>query len=384
MVEWPSMKIERVELRLVRMKLTAPFQTSFGTEHDRECIILSVHGDGLTGWGECVASRGFAADGASRLAWSLYSYETTVTAWHILRDFLVPQVLHQPLSIERMVEAGGQLRGHPLARASLEAALWDLVAQIEGIPLSRALGGTRDRVAVGVSIGIQPSIDALVEKVDEFLAQGYRRIKIKIKPGFDLEPVRRIRAGHPNVLLQVDANSAYTLADAPLFEAMDEHKLLLVEQPLGWDDIYEHSQLQPRLRTPICLDESIHSLGHARLALELGATRVINIKAGRVSGFTESRKIHDLCQSRNVPVWCGGMLETGIGRAGNVALASLPNFTLPGDISASDRYYHEDIVDPPFTLNPDSSISVPTGPGLGVAVNLKRLDAVTVKREVFE
>jgi len=377
------MKIERIELRLVRMQLRAPFQTSFGTEFDRECIIVSAHGDGLTGWGECSATRGSTDGGSSRLNWHLYSYETTVTAWHILRDFLIPQVLHQPLSIERMVEAGEQLRGHPLARASLEAALWDLTAQVEGIPLSRALGGSRDRVSVGVSIGIQPSYDALIEKIDEFLAQGYARIKIKIKPGYDLEAVKRVRARHPGILLQVDANSAYTLADAPLFEEMDAYKLLLIEQPFGWDDIYEHSKLQPRLRTPVCLDESIHSLGHARLALELGATRVINIKAGRVSGFTESRRIHDLCQSRGVPVWCGGMLETGIGRAGNVALASLPNFTLPGDISASDRYYHEDIVDPPFRLNPDSTLDVPTGPGLGVNVSTHRLDAVTLQRKVF-
>lgn len=377
------MHIERIELWLVRMQLKAPFQTSFGTEVDRECIIVSAHGDGLTGWGECVASRGFTGEGASPLNWHLYSYETTVTAWHILRDFLIPQVIHQPLSVGRMVDVGRQLRGHPLARAGLEAALWDLTAQLEGTPLARALGGVRERVSVGVSIGIQPSYDALLDTVDRFLSQGYGRIKIKIKPGYDLEAVKRIRAKHPSLLLQVDANSAYTLADAPLFEEMDAYKLLLIEQPFGWDDIYEHSQLQPRLRTPVCLDESIHSLGHARLALELGATRVINIKAGRVSGFTESRRIHDLCQARDVPVWCGGMLETGIGRAGNVALASLPNFTLPGDISASDRYFHEDIIDPPFTLNPDSTISVPGGPGLGVAVNLKRLDAVTVQREVF-
>ena len=376
------MNIDRVELRLVRMQLKAPFQTSFGTELDRECIIVSVHGDGLTGWGECVASRGFK-EGGSPLDWSLYSYETTYTAWHILRDFLVPQVVRQPLSIERTVEIGERLRGHPLARAGLEAALWDLVAQIENIPLGKALGGTRDRVSVGVSIGIQPSYDALVDRIDEFLAQGYARIKIKIKPGYDLDAVKRVRAKHPNVLLQVDANSAYTLADAPLFEAMDDYKLLLIEQPLGWDDIYEHSRLQPLLKTPVCLDESIHSPGHARLAIELGATRVINIKAGRVGGLAESRRIHDLCQSRKIPVWCGGMLETGVGRAGNVALASLPNFKLPGDISASDRYYVEDIVDPPFTLNPDSTISVPTGPGLGVAVNLKRLDAVTLRHEVL-
>ena len=377
------MNVDRIELRLVRMQLRSPFQTSFGTEVERECIIISVHGDGLTGWGECVASRGFAGAGSPQLDWNLYSYETTQTAWHILRDFLIPQVIRRPLSVEYMVELGTRLRGHPLARAGLEAAVWDITAQIENISLSRALGGARDKVPVGVSIGIQPSVDALVAQVDDYLSQGYRRIKIKIKPGFDLEPVKAIRTKHPSILFQVDANSAYTLADAPLFEAMDEHKLLLIEQPLGWDDLYDHSKLQPRLRTPICLDESIHSVGHARLAIELGATRVINIKPGRVSGFTESRRIHDVCQSAGVPVWCGGMLETGIGRAGNVAMASLPGFTLPGDISASDRYYVEDIVDPPFALNPDSTIDVPRGPGLGVTVNLQRLDAVTVKRDVF-
>ena len=378
------MNMERIELRLVRMQLRSPFQTSFGTESERECIIVSVQSNGLTGWGECAAARGFTGEGRAQLDWNLYSYETTQTAWHVLRDFLIPQLLKRPLSVEYMVALGARLRGHPLARAGLEAALWDLIAQLEGISLSRALGGTREKAPVGVSIGIQPSVEALVDTADEYLAQGYRRIKIKIKPGFDIEPVKHIRARHPDLLFQVDANSAYTLADAPLFEAMDEYRLLLIEQPLGWDDIYEHSRLQPRLRTPICLDESIHAAGHARLAIELGATRVINIKPGRVSGFSESRRIHDLCQSAGVPVWCGGMLETGIGRAGNVALASLPGFTLPGDISASDRYYVEDIIDPPFVLNPDSTLDVPQGAGLGVSVNLERLGRFTVRREVFE
>jgi O-succinylbenzoate synthase len=371
------MNVDRIELRLVRMQLRSPFQTSFGTEVERECIIISVHGDGLTGWGECVASRGFAGAGSPQLDWNLYSYETTQTAWHILRDFLIPQVIRRPLSVEYMVELGTRLRGHPLARAGLEAAVWDITAQIENISLSRALGGARDKVPVGVSIGIQPSVDALVAQVDDYLSQGYRRIKIKIKPGFDLEPVKAIRTKHPSILFQVDANSAYTLADAPLFEAMDEHKLLLIEQPLGWDDLYDHSKLQPRLRTPICLDESIHSVGHARLAIELGATRVINIKPGRVSGFTESRRIHDVCQSAGVPVWCGGMLETGVGRAANLALASLPGFTLPGDISATDRYYAEDITEQRFTLNPDSTISVPTGAGLGVTLDRAALRRAT-------
>jgi O-succinylbenzoate synthase len=249
--------------------------------------------------------------------------------------------------------------------------------------LSRALGGTRDRVAVGVSVGIQASAEALIARIEDYLAQGYGRIKIKIKPGYDLEIVKRVRARFPKILLQVDANSAYRLPDSPLFEAMDEYGLLLIEQPLGWDDIYEHSKLQPLLETPICLDESIHSLGHAALALELRACKVINIKPARVSGFTESRRIHDLCQLHGIPVWCGGMLETGIGRAGNVALASLPNFTLPGDISASNRYYAEDIAEPLFALNPDSTLSVPTAPGLGVTVNEKALAKFTEHKEFF-
>ena len=366
------MNIERIELRLGNMRLTAPFETSFGVEHDRQCVIVSVQAGGLTGWGECPASGTFG-----------YSYETTTTVWHALKDFLIPQMLGQPADVAKTVEIGEYLRGHPMARHGLEAAVWDIAAQANGVSLSKALGGTRDRVAVGVSIGIQPSASALLDKIEGYLAQGYGRIKIKIKPGYDLEIVKQVRARYPKLLLQVDANSAYRLPDSPLFEGLDEYKLLLIEQPFGWDDIYEHSKLQPLIDTPICLDESIHSLGHAQLAIELGACKIINIKPARVSGFAESRRIHDLCAARDVPVWCGGMLETGIGRAGNVALASLPNFTLPGDISASNRYYVEDIAEPPFTLNPDSTLTVPTTPGLGVTVNLKKLDEFTVQRESF-
>jgi O-succinylbenzoate synthase len=374
-------KIERIELRLARMRLKAPFQTSFATEWNRECIIVAVQGDGLTGWGECVASG--VAEDVSQRNFHLYSYETTTTAWHALKDFLIPQLLGQPMSVARFVEIGEQLRGHPMARASLEAALWDLTAQIEGIPLARALGGSRNSVAVGVSIGIQPSIDEMLKRVDEFLAQGYRRVKLKIQPGSDVDVVKRVREQHPDLLLQVDANSAYTLADAQVFEAMDDLRLLMIEQPLGWDDIYEHSKLQARLRTPICLDESIHSLGDVWLAIELKAMKVINIKPARVSGFTETRRIHDLCRAHGIPVWCGGMLETGIGRAGNLAVASLPGFTLPGDISASDRYFVEEFIDPPFALNADSTIDAPNGVGLGVRVDVKRLEALTVRRESF-
>ncbi len=366
------MPIDRIELRELSMPLTAPFETSFGVETDRHCIIVRVEADGLTGWGECPVEAGFG-----------YSYETTTTAWHALKDFLIPHLLGKPVDVSHAVEVGELLRGHNMARHGLEAALWDITAQSRNISLSEALGGLRDRVAVGVSIGIQASADVLIKKIEDYLAQGYGRIKIKIKPGYDLEIVKRVRTKFPKILLQVDANSAYRLPDLPLFEAMDDYKLLLIEQPFGWDDIYEHSKLQPSLDTPICLDESIHSLGHALMAIELGACKIINIKPARVGGFTESRRIHNLCQSRKIPVWCGGMLETGIGRAGNVALASLPNFTLPGDISASNRYYLEDVADPPFLLNPDSTLSVPTVPGLGVTINIKNLDKYTIRKELF-
>ncbi len=367
------MRIEQIALSHIVMRLVAPFETSFGVEQDRACIIVAMRADGLTGYGECVAA---AEPG--------YCYETTVTAWHILRDFLVPAVLGQELTdIPKLVARYSRVRGHPLAKAGLEMAAWDTLGQAQGKSLAQMLGGVRDRVEVGVSIGIQPTTGALVERVGRYIAEGYRRIKIKIKPGRDLEDVRAVRAVFPDIRLQVDANSAYRLSDAPLFQQMDDLNLLLIEQPLAEDDIYDHSKLQPQLKTPICLDESILSADHARAAIELGACRVINIKAGRVGGLEEALKVHDVCHERGVPVWCGGMLETNIGRASNVALASLPGFTLPGDISASSRYYAEDIADPPFALNPDSTITVPTMSGLGVKVNLKNLERFTVKHEVF-
>lgn len=367
------MRIEQIELSHVVMRLVAPFETSFGVEQDRACIIIAMRADGLTGYGECVAA---AEPG--------YCYETTGTAWHILRDFLVPAVLGQELSdIPDLIARYRRVRGHPLAKAGLEMAAWDILGQAQGKSLAQMLGGVRDRVEVGVSVGIQPTTEALVERVGRYIAEGYRRIKIKIKPGRDLEDVRAVRAAFPDIRLQVDANSAYRLADAPLFQQMDDLNLLLIEQPLAEDDIYDHSKLQPQLKTPICLDESILSADHARAAIELGACRVINIKAGRVSGLLQAIKIHDLCRERGMPVWCGGMLETNIGRASNIALASLPGFTLPGDISASARYYAQDIAEPPFVLNPDSTITVPTMPGLGVKVNLRNLERFTVERQVF-
>lgn len=367
------MKIDRIELRHIKMHLVAPFETSFGIETDEEHVIVRVDVDGITGWGESPVGLE-----------PYYSYETTQTAWHILRDFLVPAVLHRDIaSVDDAINLCARVRGHNMAKAGLESALWDAFAKARGVSLSKALGGTRERIVVGVSVGIQPSLEALVKRVESYLRDGYTRIKIKIAPGRDLAFVSAVRKAYPNILLQVDANSAYTLADAATLRAMDEYNLLLIEQPLGYDDIYAHSKLQRELKTPICLDESIHTLADAQAALELGSCRIINIKPARVGGYTESKHIHDLCASRNVPVWHGGMLESGIGRAGNVALASLPNFTLPGDISASKRYFREDIVEPEFVVAADGTMTVPTKPGIGVEVLRDRLERVTVRHEEF-
>ena len=367
------MKIERIELRTIEMELIAPFETSFGRFHKRPIILVKLFDDGVVGWGECVAGEG---------PW--YSYETAGTAWHILREFAIPMILHQPLDHPSAVwERLRPIRGHNMAKAALEMAAWDLWARQQGVSLSKALGGTRTEVASGVSIGLQKTDERLLDVIADFLAQGYQRIKLKIKPGRDVAMVRAVRERFPEVPLQVDANSAYTLDDAPQLQALDDFNLLLIEQPLGYDDIVDHAKLQAALKTPICLDESIHSPDDARHALDLGSCRVINIKPGRVGGFTQSIAIHDLCQAREIPVWCGGMLESGVGRAHNVALASLPNFRLPGDISASDRYWHADIVDPPFTLQANGTIRVPDGPGIGVQVLEDRLSDLTTAFEAF-
>lgn len=367
------MNIDRAELRLIRMPLLSPFETSFGVEEVEEHIIVRVDGDGLTGWGECVASLG---------PW--YSYETNRTAWHVMRDFLLPILFQRELTAPTDFPIRvNRVRGHNMAKAGIEAALWDWFAKANGKSLAQVFGGIRDRIVVGVSIGLQPSIDDLLRLIGGYLEEGYTRVKLKIKPGRDLDLVRAARKAYPNLPLQVDANSAYELSDAPIFAAMDDENLLLIEQPLGEDDLFQHSKLQPKLKTSLCLDESIHSADDANTALEIGACRIINIKSGRVGGFSQAIKIHDLCAVRGAPVWCGGMLESGIGRAGNVALASLPNFKLPGDLSASRRYYREDLVDPEFTLDSDGMMRVPGGAGIGVQVVDERLESVTVEREVF-
>lgn len=367
------MKIDRIELRHIKMHLIAPFETSFGVETDEEHLIVRVDAEGLTGWGESPAG-----------AAPFYSYETNQTAWHILRDFLIPSIIGQDIaSIDDAISRGARVRGHNMAKAGLEFALWDLFATARGVSLSKMLGGTRDRIAVGVSIGIQATPEALVKRIESYLREGYRRIKIKIAPGRDIAFTAAARKAFPNILLQVDANSAYTLDDVDVLRALDDFDLLLIEQPLSHDDIYQHSKLQSQLKTPICLDESIHSAADARAAIELKSCRNINIKPGRVGGYAESKKIHDLCAANKIPVWHGGMLESGIGRAGNVALASLPNFTLPGDISASKRYWVEDIVAPEFTVDAEGMMAVPTQPGIGVQVLLDRLERVTVRKEEF-
>ncbi len=360
------MKIEQVALHLIEMPLVHAFETSFGRETTRPCILVSVSGGGLTGWGECVAGSG---------PW--YAYETVHTAWHVLRDYLIGMVLGQEISDPTTIPARfARVRGHAMARAALENAIWDLLARAQEVSLAQMLGGTRSTVPVGVSIGLEATTDALLKQVARFVERGYRRVKLKIKPQQDVQIVRAVRERYPDLLLQVDANSAYTLADVPIFEELDQYHLLLIEQPLDHDDLIDHAALQRRLTTPICLDESIQSPLHARWALQIGACRVINVKVGRVGGFTAACAIHDLCAAQGVPVWCGGMLETNIGRAGNLALASKTNFVLPGDISESARYYAEDIADPSFTLNPDSTVTVPLGAGLGVEIHADRLAAV--------
>jgi O-succinylbenzoate synthase len=361
------MKINQVTLHHVSMPLRSPFETSFGRSEARDCILLEAQADGLTGYGECVADRDPG-----------YSYETVQTAWHILSDFILPAVLGKDLQdAQDLQQRMDFVRGHQMAKAGLEMALWDLLGKSQGRSLRAMLGGQRLKVDVGVSVGLQASPTTLVKAVSGYLEQGYRRIKIKIKPGRDVGDAQAVRQAFPDLRLQVDANSAYLLENASALLPLDKLDLLLIEQPLAEDDLWDHSQLQKQFKTAICLDESIISVRHARQALEMGACRIINIKAGRVGGLNEAHLIHNLCYQQGVPVWCGGMLETGVGRASNLALASLPGFVLPGDISATERYYFEDITDQTFTLNPDSTIDVPDAPGLGVTINQAALERVT-------
>lgn len=365
------MRISEIVLRHVDMPFRTPFKTSRWVQRSKEAVLVEVRADGVSGWGECVA-----------LSFPDYCYECTATNWLVLKDFIVPAVLGLTFdSVDEVLARIAHITGHNMARAGLETAIWDLLGQRDGRSLQQLLGGAGDRVKVGVSVGIHDTPAQLLETVEGYLADGYCRIKVKIKPGHDVDDVALVRRKHPDLLLQVDANSVYRLEDAAHLRRLDEYGLLLIEQPLNDDDVVDHARLQPQLETPLCLDESILSLRHARWAADLGACRVINIKPGRVGGLTESLRIHDFCHLQGMPVWMGGMYETGIGRATNVAVASLPGFTLPGDISASSKYFFEDIVQTPFELNADSTLSVPSGPGLGVAIDRKVLERVTLRSE---
>jgi O-succinylbenzoate synthase len=360
-------RIERMELRLVRLPLVRPFETSVGRTEARTFIIVIVEEDGAQGYGECVADTD-----------PFYSAETTVTAWHILSEFVAPVVIGRTFTHPREVfGALARIRGHKMAKAAVEMAAWDLFARQQHQSLSAALGGTRSTIAAGVSIGIEPTLGELIERVETELAAGYRRVKIKIKPGWDTGPVAAIRTAAPGVPLMVDANGAYRLADAGHLAALDAFDLMMIEQPLGYDDLRDHAALQRQLRTPVCLDESIGSVHAAEEALDTGACRVINIKPGRVGGHQQSILIHDLARRRGVPVWHGGMLESGIGRAHNIHLSSLPGFTLPGDVAASRRYFVPDLIEPGIEVRSDGTIDVPAGPGIGVAIVPQRLDKAT-------
>jgi O-succinylbenzoate synthase len=367
-------RIERIELRLLRLPLVRFFETSFGRIDDRAFVLVTVEDDGAVGVGECVADER-----------PFYSSETTRTAWHIVADFLSPMVLGRTFVHPREVfDSLALVRGHHMAKAAIEMAAWDLFARQQNRSLAEVLGGSEttiaNGIASGVSIGIQASLDQLVGRVDAELAAGYRRIKIKIKPGWDLEPVRRLRERFGPVPLMVDANAAYTLQDAPHLAALDAFDLMMIEQPLDYDDLRDHARLQAGMRTPICLDESLDTPRLAEEALDIGACRIVNIKPGRVGGHAQSARMHDVAVARGAPVWHGGMLESGIGRAHNIHLSTLPGFTLPGDVAASRRYFAPDLIDPEIIVRPDGTIAVPTGPGIGVNIVEDRVARASLER----
>jgi o-succinylbenzoate synthase len=373
------LRIARITLREIRLPLKEPFRISSGLVTERRIALLeleSADGGGVTGWSECVAAEQ-----------PNYSEETIDTAWLAIREWVAPRIVGRELAGPEAVHAvlARDFRGHRMAKAAVEMGCWELAARLCGLPLARLLGGTRDRIVTGISLGIQDSPDALVRRARAALEQGYRKIKIKIAPGADVAYVRAVRdALGPNIHLMADANSAYTLDDAELLAQLDAFDLLMLEQPLGRDDLVRHAKLQRVLKTPLCLDESITDVERAEDMIALGSGRIVNIKPGRVGGFTSSIAIHDLCRRHDVPVWCGGMLESGVGRAHNVALASLPNFSLPGDLSPSARYWERDIITPEWTMDSEGMVRVPLdAPGMGVTVDRDRVENLTVKREVL-
>lgn len=368
------MKLERIILHQIRMPLLRFFETSFGRTTEREIVLVEVQSDGVAGWGEVTAGED-----------PLYNEEWTDSAWLILRDYVAPQVLGRGFtSAEEVAPLTSHIRGHLMARGGLEAAVWDLQARMEGVPLWRKIGGgARREIPCGVSIGIQNSVPELLGAIDRELAAGYQRIKIKIKPGWDVEVVRQVRDRFPSIKLMADANSAYTLADGPRLCPLEDCYLMMIEQPLGHDDIIDHAQLQQSLRTPLCLDESIRAAHHVEQAAKLKACGIINVKLGRVGGFAEARRVHDRAQAAGMPVWCGGMLESGVGRAHNIALSTLPNFVLPGDVSASKRYWARDIIHPPVEVTPRGTIEIRDAPGFGYDLDLEYIRHITVRQEAL-
>jgi len=366
------MKIEKATLREIPMRLKEFFEISSGGMQDRRILLLTLEGEGLEGWSECVASNDPG-----------YSYETTDTAWHVLTDFILPNIVGRDVAgPEDALTPVSWIRGHGMAKAAVEMAAWDMAARADGVSLSKKLGGTRDFVSVGVSVGIKPNDEVLHEQVAGFIDDGYARVKIKIKPGRDIEVLAGLREAFPTIPFMADANSAYTLDDVARLRELDALDLMMIEQPLRYDDLLHHARLQAQIETAVCLDESIKTVGDTELALELSSGRIINIKPGRVGGHGTSRRIHDMMQAVDLPVWCGGMLESGVGRAHNLALASLPGFTLPGDISASSRYWAQDIVSPEFVVS-DGEMKVPTGPGIGVELDVERIEGLTVREATF-
>jgi o-succinylbenzoate synthase len=370
---WQRLKIEALTLREIHIRLKNSFETSFGKIWERRILLVEASSDGLTGWGEVTAGEG-----------PFYNPETTDTSWSIFCNFVAPLAVGKnidaPEDLPALLEP---IRGHEMTKAALENALWDIESQRRGLPLAALLGGTAREIPCGVSLGIQSEPEALLAMIEKEIAAGYQRIKMKIKPGKDLEFTAAVRKRFPTLKLMVDANSAYRLTEAAHLKEFDAYGLMMIEQPLAWDDILDHAKLQAQLRTPICLDESIHNARHAAAAIELRACRIINVKLGRVGGHSEARRLQELCFQRSVPVWCGGMLETGIGRAHNIAMSSLPGFTLPGDVSASRRYWDEDIIEPEVEVTPKGTIVVPTTPGLGYSVRRNRIEQLTVRQQMF-
>ena len=367
------MQIEAITLREIRMPLVHFFETSFGRTTNRRILLLTVHTNGREGWGECVAGED-----------PHYSEESIDTAWYAIENYFAPALLGK--TIAKASEAPAlfaRVRGHRMAKGALENALWDAEAQMKGIPLSKLLGGTRTEIACGVSIGIQNSVEQLLEKIEIELAAGYRRIKVKCKPGWDLEIFEPIRARWPEILLSCDANSAYTLNQAEHLKQFDRFNLLMIEQPLWHDDFYFHAQLQRQLKTEICLDEAIRNRRDAQAAIELGACKIVNIKIGRVGGFSEAIAVHDVAQRAGIPVWCGGMLESGIGRSHNIALSTLPGFSLPGDVSASKRYWKEDIIEPAVEVSSQGFITTPTATGRGFQLKTDLIEKLTTRQQTF-